>query len=39
MIEVSVDNRARAAMKRAHEERSQVLRDAWHWLFPSRTPR
>ena len=35
MIEATTNEKARHAMQRAHEERSQALRDAWHWLFHS----
>lgn len=35
MIEAPTDQNTRDALKRAHEERGQVLRDAWRWLFPS----
>jgi hypothetical protein len=39
MFEVPINDIAREAMKRAHEERSQVIRNAWQWLFPSATSR
>lgn len=35
MIEAPITERARHAMQRAHEERGQVLRDVWLWLFPA----
>lgn len=35
MFEAPTNDVARDAMKRAHEERSQAIRDVWHWLFPS----
>lgn len=35
MIEAPINEKARIAMKRAHEERGQILRDAWQWLFAS----
>lgn len=39
MIEAATSENLRKAMERAHEERSQALRDAWHWLFPSNKAR
>lgn len=35
MIETPTNEKTRAAMERAHEERSRALVEAWHWLFPS----
>ena len=34
MFEAATDKKTRDAIQRAHDERSQVLRDAWQWLFP-----
>lgn len=34
MIEAATSEDIRAAMERAHQERSQALRAAWHWIFP-----
>ncbi|ABG32888.1 hypothetical protein SAMN05443635_11915 [Roseobacter denitrificans OCh 114] len=39
MIETPTDEKTRAAMERAHQERSQVLVEAWRWLFPSKVSR
>ncbi len=39
MIEAPTNENARQAMQRAHEERSQALRDAWSWLFSSHVSR
>lgn len=35
MFEASTDATTRDAMQRAHEERAQAMKGAWHWLFPS----
>ncbi|GIT87900.1 hypothetical protein ROBYS_29160 [Roseobacter sp. OBYS 0001] len=39
MIETPTNEKTRAAIERAHYERSQVLVEAWHWLFPSTVSR
>ena len=39
MIEAPTNENIRAAMERAHQERSQVLVEAWRWLFPSTVSR
>lgn len=39
MIEAPTNPTHRAALKRAHEERGQVVRDAWSWLFTSNSAR
>lgn len=35
MLEATTTQETKNAIKRAHQERSQMLRDAWTWLFPS----
>lgn len=35
MFEATTDRITRNAMQRAHEERAQAMKSAWHWLFPS----
>ena len=39
MFEAATTHETRNAMKRAHEERAQAMRDAWHWLFPNKGSR
>lgn len=39
MIEAPTRQIHREAMQRAHEERGQIVRDAWNWLFPSNSAR
>ncbi len=39
MFEAATTERTRAALQRAHQERGQILRDAWDWLFPSSVSR
>lgn len=35
MFEATTTSGTRDAIHKAHEERAQALRDAWHWLFAS----
>lgn len=35
MFETPTNATTRAAIERAHQERSQALRNAWGWLFAS----
>ncbi len=39
MIEATTNPAARNAMTAAHEERAQMMRDAWGWLFGGKASR
>jgi len=39
MIEATTNPAARNAMENAHMERAKAMKDAWHWLFGSKTSR
>lgn len=36
MTEATTTRATKTAMQRAHEERAQAMRNAWHWLLSSR---
>ena len=39
MIAISSDPKIRAAIKRAHAERGDTVRDTWAWLFGGKISR